>query len=220
MLVGQNVNSYGNDLVNSKFSYLLNEIVKIKGLEKIEFMSSNPWDFSEELIKVISKNKNISRVIHLPVQSGDDEILKKMNRNYTVRQYLSLIKKIRKCDQLIEDGGPEKVATFFMFKNPDFLDLKTRDIYYTYQYAISRGVTKTAAAVIASTDYFGRGGEGALDLIISNYFTQRALYGCSTNLLDIDFLRAIRYKKLYRFPEARLAFSAIGDFEDMLGDYD
>ena len=96
MLVGQNVNSYGNDLVNSKFSYLLNEIAKIKGLEKIEFMSSNPWDFSEELIKVISKNKNISRVIHLPVQSGDDEILKKMNRNYTVRQYLSLIKKIRK----------------------------------------------------------------------------------------------------------------------------
>ncbi len=131
-----------------------------------------------------------------------------------------LIKKIRKCEQLIEDGVPEKVATFFMFKNPDFLDLKTRDIYYTYQYAISRGVTKTAAAVIASTDYFGRGGEGALDLIISNYFTQRALYGCSTNLLDIDFLRAIRYKKLYRFPEARLAFSAIGDFEDMLGDYD
>ena len=102
VLIGQNVNSYKNppkspfdkgDLYN--FPRLLQSIAK-KDLEKISFVSSNPWDFSEELIEVIAKYKNIDRLIHLPVQSGDDEILKKMNRKYTVEKYLNLVKKIRK----------------------------------------------------------------------------------------------------------------------------
>ena len=95
ILIGQNVNSYGIDLTGaSLFPRLLEEVAK-KKLEKISFISSNPWDFSDELIKVIAKYKNIERLIHLPVQSGDDEILKKMNRNYTAKQYLQLVKKIR-----------------------------------------------------------------------------------------------------------------------------
>jgi len=93
VLIGQNVNSYKGDLL--LFPDLLEEIAK-KSLEKISFVSSNPWDFSEELIEVIAKYKNIDRLIHLPVQSGDDEILKKMNRKYTVEEYLNLVKKIRK----------------------------------------------------------------------------------------------------------------------------
>ncbi len=112
MLLGQNVNSYGADLkkhdkkvtyvkhlgknrIPTLFPHLLEEISKI-GFKKISFMSSNPWDFSNELIKVIKKNKNIDRTIHLPLQSGDDRVLKLMNRWYTSRQYLSLINKIKK----------------------------------------------------------------------------------------------------------------------------
>jgi len=107
MLIGQNVNSYGADLngtslvsmgkkrFKSLFPELLEKIAQ-KKLEKISFVSSNPWDFSDELIEVISKYKNINRLLHLPIQAGDDEVLKKMNRGYTVKEYLSLIKKIRK----------------------------------------------------------------------------------------------------------------------------
>jgi tRNA-2-methylthio-N6-dimethylallyladenosine synthase len=120
-LLGQNVNSYGSDLVKDAkkyeihekeikpvmvkhfgkmriptlFPYLLTEVCKIDGIKEIDFLSSNPWDFSDELIAVIASNKKISRQIHLPVQSGDDEILKKMNRWYTAGQYLELIRKIR-----------------------------------------------------------------------------------------------------------------------------
>jgi len=143
MLLGQNVNSYGADLLvgekniqlmrdadktyfeNSKikiqkskikvksqkfdpiyvkhlgrfriptlFPILLDEVAKM-GFEKVEFMSSNPWDFSDELIKVIAKNKNISRTLHLPVQSGDDAVLKRMNRWYSADDYLVLISKIK-----------------------------------------------------------------------------------------------------------------------------
>ena len=64
------------------------------GFEKVDFMSSNPWDFSPELIDVIAENKNISREIHLPVQSGDDKILKRMNRWYTRTEYLELVRNL------------------------------------------------------------------------------------------------------------------------------
>jgi len=96
-LLGQNVNSYGKDLKNTSFPQLLEKVAKIRGLKHIDFLSSNPWDFSDELIKIIAKHKNISRTIHLPVQSGDNDILKKMNRPYTTKQYLALIGKIRKA---------------------------------------------------------------------------------------------------------------------------
>jgi len=89
ILIGQNVNSY-----QPSFPKLL-EMVALKKLKKISFISSNPWDFSDELIDVISKYKNINRLIHLPFQSGDDEILKKMNRHYTQKDYLGLVKRIR-----------------------------------------------------------------------------------------------------------------------------
>lgn len=143
-LVGQNVNSYGADLLvgeknvqvlrdvaglsyfkqqkNDKKTYLikgteitptfvkhlgrlriptlfpllLHEVSKIDGLEEVDFISSNPWDFSDELIDTIARNKKISRHIHLPVQSGDTAMLKKMNRWYTREDYLDLAKKLKK----------------------------------------------------------------------------------------------------------------------------
>jgi tRNA-2-methylthio-N6-dimethylallyladenosine synthase len=90
VLIGQNVNSWNEN----KFYGLLEEVAK-KPIDKISFVSSNPWDFSDELIEVIAKYPNIDRLIHLPFQSGDDEILKKMNRNYTQKIYLDLVKKIK-----------------------------------------------------------------------------------------------------------------------------
>ncbi len=76
------------------FPYLLEDIAKL-GFDKIDFMSSNPWDFSDELINVIARNKNITRKLHLPVQSGDDNVLKRMNRWYTSEEYLNLVKKLK-----------------------------------------------------------------------------------------------------------------------------
>jgi len=108
VLIGQNVNSYGADLDNSEslvsmgkkrvksmFPKLLEKVAKLP-IEKISFVSSNPWDFSDELIEVISRYKNINRLIHLPLQSGDDDILKRMNRGYTAKEYVELTRRITK----------------------------------------------------------------------------------------------------------------------------
>lgn len=133
-LLGQNVNSYGADFVKDHlkdgryplldgrnvlpvmvkmsmgrkriptiFPYLIDEIAK-KGFEKVSFLSSNPWDFSDQLIKVIKSNPNIDRYIHLPVQSGDDKVLKQMNRWYSVANYKELVKKIRDNVANVEIG--------------------------------------------------------------------------------------------------------------------
>ena len=64
--------------------------------EEINFYSSNPWDFSDELIDMIAKYPNITRTIHLPIQSGDDDVLKRMNRWYTTDEYLNILYKLKK----------------------------------------------------------------------------------------------------------------------------
>jgi len=95
ILLGQNVNSYGNDKTGEAFAELLRKVHEIKGLKKITFLTSNPWDLSDEIIEAMTLPK-IDRYLHLPVQSGDDEILKKMNRPYKAKEYFALVKKIRK----------------------------------------------------------------------------------------------------------------------------
>lgn len=98
MLLGQNVNSYGKTLDDPMtFAELLREVEKIDGLERIRFMTSHPKDLSDELIEVMKNSKKICNHLHLPVQSGSTEILKKMNRRYTKEQYLELVEKIRKA---------------------------------------------------------------------------------------------------------------------------
>jgi tRNA-2-methylthio-N6-dimethylallyladenosine synthase len=77
------------------FPYLLESIAQIPGFKKVSFISSNPWDFSDELIDVMARYENIDRVLHLPVQSGSDAVLKRMNRWYTRTEYLELIDRIR-----------------------------------------------------------------------------------------------------------------------------
>lgn len=95
-LLGQNVNSYGIDLGGKyRFVNLLEDVAKT-GIKRIRFATSNPWNFDPEIIDVMSKYNNLMAYIHLPIQSGSEAILKKMNRGMKIDTYLSLIKKIRK----------------------------------------------------------------------------------------------------------------------------
>lgn len=77
------------------FVKLLQEISKISGIKKIRFITSNPWDFHDELIDEIARNQKIDRFIHLPIQSGSNRVLKRMNRGYTREDYINLVKKLR-----------------------------------------------------------------------------------------------------------------------------
>jgi len=99
-LLGQNVNQYGLDSGDIPFYKLLEKTASIKGLVKINFMTSHPMDFTEDIIHVIANNNNISRGIHLPLQSGSDRILQAMNRKYTVSHYYSIMEKI---DKILKD---------------------------------------------------------------------------------------------------------------------
>lgn len=95
-LLGQNVNSYGHDLSsNITFAGLLTELNSIRGLERIRFMTSHPKDLSTELIDIVAEGRKICEHFHLPVQSGSNRILQRMNRSYTREQYLDLINKIK-----------------------------------------------------------------------------------------------------------------------------
>lgn len=95
-LLGQNVNSYGNDLgLSYGFAELLDEIAGIEGDFRIRFMTSHPKDLSERVIDVVKKHDKICKSIHLPVQSGSTSVLKKMNRKYTREDYLCIVDKIR-----------------------------------------------------------------------------------------------------------------------------
>ncbi len=94
-LLGQNVNAYGKDLDDEiEFSSLL-EKVSDTGISRIRFVTSHPWDFTDDMIKVISQRDNIMPYIHLPLQSGSSRILKLMGRRYTKDEYLTLFNKIR-----------------------------------------------------------------------------------------------------------------------------
>ncbi|MDO5330393.1 MAG: tRNA (N6-isopentenyl adenosine(37)-C2)-methylthiotransferase MiaB [Bacillota bacterium] len=95
-LLGQNVNSYGKDFHDgTSFATILEEVAKL-GIPRLRFMTSHPWDFSDEMLEVIAKYPNIMKCIHLPVQSGSTEVLKKMGRRYTREEYLDLVARIKK----------------------------------------------------------------------------------------------------------------------------
>lgn len=97
-LLGQNVNSYHGlnpDGSDCKFSSLLYEIAAIPGVERIRFTTSNPMDFTDDIIEAIKELPVISDGIHVPIQAGSNRILEAMHRRYTAEQYVELIKKIR-----------------------------------------------------------------------------------------------------------------------------
>lgn len=94
MLLGQNVNSYDGN--GTSFAELLKMLNDVDGLERIRFMTSNPKDLSDELIEAFAVCDKLCRNLHLPIQSGSNRVLKRMNRKYTREDYLKLIEKLRK----------------------------------------------------------------------------------------------------------------------------
>ncbi len=95
-LLGQNVNAYGKDLhIDYTFGNLLADVAKTN-IPRIRFMTSHPWDFDDTMIEAIKNNKNIMPYIHLPIQSGNSEILRKMNRRYSREEYLALFDKLKR----------------------------------------------------------------------------------------------------------------------------
>ena len=98
MLLGQNVNSYGQGLYdNYNFTDLLEEVCQLEHISKIDFLTSHPKDISNKLIEIIAKNPKIGREIHFPLQAGDNRILEKMNRKYTYEYYVDVVKKLREA---------------------------------------------------------------------------------------------------------------------------
>jgi tRNA-2-methylthio-N6-dimethylallyladenosine synthase len=95
-LLGQNVNAYGKELDDEiSFAELLQK-VSDTGIPRVRFVTSHPWDFTDEMIDVIAKNDNVMPYIHLPLQSGSSRILKLMGRRYTKEEYLELYNKMKK----------------------------------------------------------------------------------------------------------------------------
>ena len=94
-LLGQNVNAYGKDLeLNYTMANLLEDTAKT-GIDRVRFVTSHPWDFSSDMIDVIAAYPNIMPYIHLPIQSGSDNILKKTNRRYTISEYKNLFNELK-----------------------------------------------------------------------------------------------------------------------------
>jgi tRNA-2-methylthio-N6-dimethylallyladenosine synthase len=170
LLLGQNVNSYGNDLAGSgnepaDFAGLLEAAAHIEGLRRIRFMTSHPKDISDRLLEVMAAYPAIESHLHLPLQSGSDRMLQAMNRHYTSRQYLSIIERARQLlpglafstDLIVGFPGETEedfAATLAVMEEVQF------DAAFTFQYSKRQG---TPAASMAGqvppdvvTERFGR----------------------------------------------------------------
>lgn len=143
-LLGQNVNAYGKDLdINYTMSNLLEDVAKTK-IDRIRFVTSHPWDFSSDMIDIIAKYDNIMPYIHLPIQSGSDDILKKMNRRYTIEEYKKLfyelkskIKNVSITTDIIV-GFPNETEEDFQ-KTLDIYNELKYDLAYTFIYSPREG---------------------------------------------------------------------------------
>lgn len=92
-LLGQNVNSYRSE--DDHFAELMDAVAQVEGLKRVRFTSPHPMDFPEELLRVISKHENLCKQIHLPLQAGNNDVLKRMNRGYTQETFLEVASRIR-----------------------------------------------------------------------------------------------------------------------------
>ncbi len=186
-LLGQNVNSYGNDLHDARFTFpkLLARLDQIPGDYVLKFMTSHPKDLSSELIDIIASSKHISHTIHLPVQSGNNRILALMNRRYTIEKYKGIVNEIRSkipdshltCDIIV--GFPTETEEEFM----DTYNL-VRDIRYdgvfAFMYSPRRGTPASTMEQVPSEvkhDRINRLLKLSKSIIKEN----------STNFLDHDY---------------------------------
>lgn len=144
-LLGQNVNSYGQDLdIDIDFSDLLDNICKIEGDFRVRFMTSHPKDANLKLFKTMAKNEKIAKHLHLPVQAGDNHVLEAMNRGYTKEKYLNLIAQAR---ELMPDlavtsdiivGFPGETYDEFL-NTLDVVKKVEFDLLYTFIYSKRSG---------------------------------------------------------------------------------
>ena len=132
-LLGQNVNSYGNDIPDDSvnFANLLQQLDNLPYTYRLRFMTSHPKDLSEKVIQVMASGKNICHYLHLPVQSGSNSILKAMNRKYTIQHYLSLIEMARKYMPDIQFSS-DIIVGFPGETDADFID--TMNLVRTVKY--------------------------------------------------------------------------------------
>ena len=150
-LLGQNVNSYGNDAGGQcSFPQLLHKICEKEGKYRLRFMTSNPKDFGEELVEAIAAHEQVCKLIHLPVQAGSDRILRLMNRKYTAEEYLKKAEMLRRAVpgcQLSTDimvGFPTETEEDFQAT----LDLvKAADFSAAFTFVYSRRSGTAAAAM-------------------------------------------------------------------------
>ncbi len=143
-LLGQNVNSYGNDSGDIPFYLLLRKIIAETDVENIKFLSSHPKDFSDELIDEISSNRRISRWVHLALQSGSNRILELMNRKYTAELYLNIVKMLKqKVSGLflttdIITGFSTETEDEFLYTYDLMKEIRFDDAYM-YKYSVREG---------------------------------------------------------------------------------
>lgn len=143
MILGQNVDSY-KDQNNNSFADLIKEIDKIEGLGRIRFMTSHPRDISDDMIDCFRTCKKLCKNIHLPVQSGSDDILKKMNRHYDLEKYLGIVDKLRDtCPNIsistdIIVGFPGETEEDFQ-KTLDVVERVKYDSAFTFLYSPRKG---------------------------------------------------------------------------------
>lgn len=148
-LLGQNVNSYGNDLGDIDFSGLLKRVSAVEGLCRLRFMTSHPKDLSDRLIDTMASLEKVCHHVHLPLQSGNDRILAAMNRRYTRETYLRIVEKLRAAIPDVEIttdiivGFPGETEADFS----DTLDMIERVGFasaFTFMYSIRTGTVAAA----------------------------------------------------------------------------
>ena len=138
-LLGQNVNAYGKDLYDNYFlADLLKDISKLN-IPRIRFITSHPWDFTDDLVEVIKNNQNILNYVHLPVQSGSNKILKLMGRRYTKESYKELLDKLKTIPNIsittdIIVGFPGETEEDFQ-DTLDMVKYSKYDSAYTFIYS-------------------------------------------------------------------------------------
>ena len=138
-LLGQNVNSFGKENKES-FSELIKDLDDINGLERLRYTTSHPYDVSDDLIAVHGVSKKLTKHLHLPVQSGSNTVLRRMNREYTKEHYLGLLEKLRKsCPEIVI--STDIIAGFVNETNEehketlDLLEKAQFDFIYSYVYS-------------------------------------------------------------------------------------
>ena len=148
-LLGENVNSYGKDFGDgTNFATCLAKVAET-GIPRLRFMTSHPWDFSSEMFEVIAKYPNIMHCIHLPLQSGNNEILRQMGRRYTREEYLALVKEIR--EKIPDCAITTDIIVGFPNENEEqFMDTLTLceevkyDAAFTFIYSPRKGTPAAA----------------------------------------------------------------------------